>query len=604
MNSNTVLVSSLVSRIASRLPYRTGSTDRTFEEDKVVQITRATLVDLSKTALDVVLRSLLGLLEDLSRPFACVAAHPPHVLESELYILSLAAASCTANWQSTIHKHEETEDDYPDPLDSLLVKRMLQTLNQLLEPIPDDYILPAQTLLDQLPERNFCVPRSDCTLSTNYNKLSNEAECLGNCLVEFDAYIKVIVEFISASNWSAAFEHVKNTIYSIRTTPFPEGESESHCRQEGETAALVTLRLLSFFWIDSFKLGLIIQEICSSYLHFRKPYQCAIAVVLPLLIARWIDRFPHEFVRLHSGHKRLDGGCDTLFDMTQTGVDNGRRKAVLYPMQITLLLLLPDVFEVASNLREAKTHNLIKKVSFLNNLRKALRKGNERAAYCLVALLRAARHFEANSDSALLSYAMDVHDEIRDSVLCLSLAGSSAPIFDQDMITVAFVSLAHLDPDGGVETLTKTCVSSSAPSIYKIAVIQACSYFIGQPRAGRYAELHNHALSFIQSEFEIECTNSASFKSDFSPVSERKVSEILRYLEISSAPLIQDLLGQNPSTSFLRPFLFCILSRNSTICKLAIKVARKVFASNGLESEMLGKPELNDDIRTRLWEHM
>ncbi|KAG5929992.1 hypothetical protein E4U42_003545 [Claviceps africana] len=605
MNSNTVLVGSIVDRIASRLPYRTGSTDRAFEEDKILQITRATLVDLSKTDFDAVLTSLLGLLEDLGRPFACVSAHPPYVLESELYILSLAAASCNANWQWSVHKYEETQD-LPGPLDPLLVKRILQALNQLLEPIPDDYILPAYTLLDQLPERNFCVPRSGCTSSTDYNEQSSEgAECLGNCLVEFDAYIKVIVEFISASNWSAAFEHVKNTIYSIRTTPFPDGEPESHSRQEGETAALVTLRLLSFFWVDSLKLGLIIQEICSSYLHFRRPYQSAIAIVLPLLVTRWLDRFPYEFVRLHSGHKRLDGGCDTLFDMTHIGADNGRRRAVVYPLQITLLLLLPDVFEVASNLREAKSNNLIKKVSFLNSLRKALRNGNDRAAYCLVALLRAARHFEAESDSALVSYAMDVHDEIRDSVFCLSLPGNSAPTFGQDMITVAFVSLAHLDPDGGVGMLTKTCVSSSTPSSYKTAIIQACSYFVGQPRTERYTELHDHALSFIQSEFETECTTSSSFKGELSSSSERKVLEILRYLDIYSTPLIHDLLGQNPSIPLLRPFLFSILSRNSSVCRFAGKVARKLFAGDGLALEMrLGKPELSVDIRTQLWDHI
>ncbi|GAB0132672.1 hypothetical protein EsDP_00001101 [Epichloe bromicola] len=598
MNSNGVIVGCLVDKIASRLPHRTGSTGRAFEDDEILQITRTTLVDLSRTTVSVVLESLVELLEDLGRPFACVSAHPSHILESELYILSLAAASCNANQQWFSEERNEVTETSPESLEPLLVNRILQALKQLLEPIPDDYILPAQTLLDQLPERNFCVPRPDGKPSTN------EAECLEDCLVQFDAHIKTVVEFISASSWSAAFEHIRNTIYNIRTTPFPEGGSESQSH-EGETTALVTLRLLSFFWIDSLKLGHIIQEICSSYLHFRKPYQCTIAVVLPLLVARWIDRYPDEFVRLHSHHKRRDGGgSDTLFDMTQTGVDIGRRRAVLYPMQITLLLLLPDVFEVASNLREAKSNNLIKKVSFLDSLRKALRNGNERAAYCLVALLRAARHFKVESDSALVSYAMDVQDEVRDSVFCLSYTGHSAPAFDQDMITGAFVSLAHLDPDGVVETLTKTCISPMAPDTFKIAVIQACSYFIGQPQAGRYAELHDNALSFIQSEFESECMNSLSSRSDCSPFSERKLSEILRYLEVSSTPLLHDLLGQNPSLPFLRPFLFCILSRNSSICRLATKVAKKLFVADDHSTETFGKIEFTADLRKRLWDQI
>ncbi|KAG6021606.1 hypothetical protein E4U40_005170 [Claviceps sp. LM458 group G5] len=468
----TLPIDCLVERIASRLPNQAGSTNQVFEEDGILQITRDTLVDLSKKSVHLVLRSLFGLLEDLVRPFARVAVHPPHILEAELYVLSLVAASCKASRQYDVHEHKGSQV-LPGLLDPLLVKRMLQTLSQLLEPIKDEYILPAQTLLGQLPDYDGCIQRCNCTSDMNHTNGFSETRCVGKYLVELDAYIKTTVEFISASNWCAAFEHVKNTIHSTRTTSFPGDEPEYDRRPEGEATALTTFRLLSFFWIDRSKLGLVIHEICSSYLHFRKPYQSTIAVVLPLLVTRWIDRCPHEFVQLHSDYEKLDGGVDTLFDMTHTGVDNGRLKAVLYPMQITLLLLLPGVFEVASNLREAKSNNLIKKVSFLNGIRKALRNGNERAAYCLVALLRAARHFEAESDSALVSYAMDIHDEIRDSVFCLSPAGNPTLNLDQDMITAAFVSLAHLDPNGGVETLTNCCISPNAPNTYKIAVIQA-----------------------------------------------------------------------------------------------------------------------------------
>lgn len=464
------------------------------------------MVDLSRTAIGVVIESLLGLLEDLARPFPCVAAHPSHILQSELYILSLAADSCTANWNWVARNNGSAERDVPTTsLEQSLVNRVFDALKQLLEPIPDDYILPAQTLLDQVPERNFCVPRSEGIFAQNAAKQLVEADCLVEILIEFDGYIKVIVEYVTASSWSTAFEHVRTTIYSIRTSTFSEGSSTNQgYMQDVDAPSLVTLRLLSFFWIDSTKLGFVIQEICSSYLHFRKSCQCTIAVVIPLLVARWIDRSPHEFVRLHSRHKRLDGGGDTLFDMTQTGIDNGRRSAVLYPLQITLLLLLPDVFEVASNLREAKSNNLIKKVSFLDNLRKALRNGNERAAYCLISLLRAARHFEAESDSALVSYAMDVQDEIRDSVFVISQSSLTTPHFDQDMITGAFVSLTHLGLDGNsIETLTKTCISSVAPDSFKIAVIQACSYFARQSQNGRYSELYANVLPLIQSEFEV-----------------------------------------------------------------------------------------------------
>ncbi|TWU75590.1 Ras GTPase activating protein ira2 [Metarhizium rileyi] len=539
MNSDSILVGCLVDRIASRLPYHSGSTGRTCYEDDILKISRATLVDLSRNAIAVVLESLLRLLEDLARPFSCVTAHPPHVLQSELYIVSLAADSCTANWKS------EDDSGLNNRLGKSLVSRVFDVLNQLLEPIPDDYILPAQTLLDHVPERNFGgVPHIDGMFAQN----ADEAECLVECLKEFDTHIKVVVEYVSALSWSAAFDYVRNTIYSIRTTTFCEaGLSNQVQTQDVDTPALVTLRLLSFFQVDSTRLGHIVQEICSSYLHFRKSYQ------------------------------RLDGGGDTLFDMTQTGIDNGRQRAVLYPLQITLLLLLPDVFEVASNLREAKSNNLIKKVSFLDNLRKALRNGNERAAYCLVSLLRAARHFEAESDSALVSYAMDVQDEIRESVFSMSQFSVATPQFDQDMITAAFVSLAHLGLDSSVETLTKTCTSPHAPDSFKIAAIRACSYFARQSQTAKYSGLYASVLPLIRSEFESECINSLEVRSEQSNDSDHKILQILWYLDVSPDSLLWELSGETKGIAFLKPLLFCVLSRDQSIRRLATKIANRLF---------------------------
>lgn len=464
------------------------------------------MVDLGRTSIDAVIESLLGLLEDLARPYATVAAHPSHFLQSEVYILSLCADSCAGNWTSSLSRKQDVDDhdSVPEGLEPRLVSRMFDLFEKLLEPIPDDYILPAEALLGQVLDSNFFVPRPE-----SISNQTAEAECLEDCLVAIDSSVKILVEFITASSWTSAFDYVRNAIYKVRTTSYSDGGAESQNQsQDSEVSALIALRLLSFFWVDGPKLGQVIQEICSSYLHFRKSCQCTIAAVIPLLVTRWIDRCPDEFVRLHLRHRRLDGGADTLFDMTQTGIDNGRRRAVLYPLQMALLLLLPDVFEVASNLREAKSNNLIKKVSFLDGLRKALRNGNERAAYCLVTLLRAARHFELESDAALVSFAMDVQDEVRDSVFTVSQTSPSSMQFEQDMVTAAFVSLVYLDLDGCVEALTNRCMDPLAPDTLKIAVIQACSYFAREPQPERFTMLHEKALPFIQSEFQVKARKS------------------------------------------------------------------------------------------------
>lgn len=466
------------------------------------------LVGLGSVALNHIANALVDLLEDLARPYVGVASHPAHILQSELYIVALLADCCTSCWPalSTSSETDAGRPHTPSLLSENLVDRLLDAIRELLEPLPDDYVLPSQTLLGQVLESNACL---SCIGDVHWRRVMgdwDEKTRTSNHLGDMDAHVKTIVECITATSWSSSLAYIKNVVYSIRmTSSFADTSSEPpQSSQASEQLAIVLARALPFFWVDGHKLGLIIQELCSSYLHLRKSCQNAVAAALPLLITRWIDRYPTQFVRLHSLHKKLDAGADTLFDMIQTGTDSGKRKTVLYPLQLTLLLLLPDVFEVASSMSEARSSSMVKKVSFLDGLKSALRNGNERAGYCLVALLRAARHFDSNNESALVSYAMDVQDEVKDAILKQAAFSSlDAPILDQDMTTGAFVSLAELDIHGCTDSLLKSCIVSTAPSRQKIAVVQACCYFAKQKCATESAALLEIALPFMQSQFEV-----------------------------------------------------------------------------------------------------
>ncbi|KAF7549990.1 hypothetical protein G7Z17_g6012 [Cylindrodendrum hubeiense] len=604
MNGDAGLVGCLVDRLATRLPHRAGTSGQSLQQDDILHVTRATLVELGNTAISSVLDSLLSLLEDLARPYTAVASHPTHVLHSELYILAIIADCCSAHWASLSHDSDTDSAPTPPPLDEVLVSRLFDALKHLLEPIPDSYILPAQTLLDQVSTRNVAIPRSDDSSATTGDDDCVEDDPLGAHLAEMDAYVKTVIEYVTASSWAVAFDYFRNVVYNIRTTTVAQsGPTASGSFQDAEKAALVVLRLLSFFWVDGPKLGQVIQEICSSFLHFRKPYQNTIAVVTPLLITRWLDRFPREFVQLHLLHKRLDGGADTLFDMTQAATDNGRRKALLYPLQTTLLFLLPDVFEVASNMREAKSSSMVKKVSFLDGLRKALRNRNEQAGHCLVSLLRAARHFDAESDSALVSYALDVQDEVRDSVF-RRVSSSEPTLFEQDMMTAAFVSLAHLNLDG-VNALVETCISPSAPNSFKLAVVQGCSYFAQQPYALRYHELFDTAVPFMRSQLEIENSKSTGIPTQGGVDGIEMVCSILQFLDASPARLLDDLSGDNPSTGFFKSFLLCVLSAEPSVRRLATGVADRLLTGH-LEayrkfdfSHQFGTQELRGELWSR-----
>jgi neurofibromin 1 len=488
-------------------------------QDEIVQITQSTLVKISASSISIVLDSLLTLLGDLAKPYLAAVSHPPHVVLSELYVLGLIADCCSSHWTAVstalspngfgraLPSSQRARLPLPEPLEDALVSRIFDAIKLLFEPIPEGYSLPANSILDESSTKHIAmeiVDESNGTPSSSSPDGTSESGALLQAhRHEIESQVQTITEYVTASSWPAAFSYFRNAIHNTRTVVPAQGASiPITAAAEDERAALVVLRLVSSFWVDCQKLSLVIQEFCSGFLHFRKSFQNTVAVVAPLLITRWLDRFPDEFVQLHTLQKRRDSGPDTLFDMTQTVADSARRKSLLYPMQTTLLFLLPEVFEVASNLREAKGGIMTKKVIFLDGLRKALRNRNEQAAYCLVSLLRAARHFDAESDSALMSYTMDVQHEVRDAVFRRISPGVDGVAFEQDVMTAAFVGLADLNFEGCVANLVQTCLMPSAPNTFKISVIQACSYF-ARLNSQRYQPLFTSASAFIQGQLKV-----------------------------------------------------------------------------------------------------
>ncbi|TDZ23023.1 Neurofibromin [Colletotrichum orbiculare MAFF 240422] len=601
MNGDAGLVGCLIDRLATRLPHRTGTHGQELHRDDVVLITRSTLVKISTTAVAYVLESLLALLEDILRNYKGLPppAHPPHVLLSEIYVTALAADCCTSHWDHVKSQsprlpvagsgpRQSLPIVLPEPLDEALVTRVFDAVKWLIEPIPEGFVLPSSTILDDAPRHADPIDRSQGGLVSlplaDVEGLESETLPTSHH-ADMEPSVRVIVE---------------NVVYTVRTAAVVQAApGQSAAPPDDDKAALAVLKILSFFWVDGQKLGLIIQEICSSFLHFRKSFQNTVAVVAPLLIIRWLERYPHEFVQQHTLHKRLDGGADTLFDMTQTVVDNGRKKGMLYPLQTTLLFLLPDVFEVASNLREAKSSSMAKKVGFLDGLRKALRNKNEQAAYSLVSLLRAARHFVAEDDAALVSYAMDVQDEVREAVFRRS-GSTDSSLFDQDLMTAAF---SYLSP--------------SAPQGFKAAVVQGCRYFARQPDAQLYEQLYLATGPFMRTQLhavaDLPTESTASILSlprrDSSlPPSTHMACDVLRFLDASPHSLFgtaslgqHSVVGATEEDVFLS-FLSCVMSVNSTVRKLATGVARRLFADHAILEALRSRGRLESTaLRREFW---
>jgi neurofibromin 1 len=483
------------------------------------------------------------LLEELSRPYKGVQSHAIHVLHSELYILELLAECCSTHWESVNAKNvasdwhssdtegSDSEQDSkgtppsdsfqdrkriasrnrlsgrsiaPEPLSDELVKRLVDAVKLFLRPVSESYVLPASNILDDafkgaLSADAYAAEKN--AASNGHLKDTEVSKLLLEKTDAIEAYTRGILEYISFSNWPRVLDYLKNALQQAAHQP--TNTSQSNVMPDDERSALITVRLISSLWVDSRKLSLLIQELCGTFLHLRKTFQTTIAIVLPLLVTRWLERNPQDFIDLHSTRKRLDGGAETLFDMTNTMFDSGRRKALLYPFQTSLLLLLPDVFEVASNMREVKSSSISKKVSFLEMLRTSLRNRNETAIFCLTGILRTARHFPLDSDAAILSYALDVQEEVREAVFRRHTPGMDSANIDTALMTATFVGLAHLNFETCLQNLTPLCLNPNAPQDFKIAIVSACSHFARQSNADEYQPLFAKVAEFIRNQLKV-----------------------------------------------------------------------------------------------------
>lgn len=103
--------------------------------------------------------------------------------------------------------------------------------------------------------------------------------------------------------------------------------------------------------------------------------------------------------------------------------------------------------------------------------------------------------------------------------------------------------------------------------------------------------------------FQSECLNFPRPRNETPKSSNRKILEILRYLEVSPGPLIREVSGEAGDMVFLKPFMFCVLSRDQSIRHLATEVANRLFARNtgslgGLQPEIR---EGSEQLGETLW---
>ncbi|EWC46134.1 hypothetical protein DRE_04708 [Drechslerella stenobrocha 248] len=593
--SENKLIQTLLERLAAKLPNRSGDELDDLRRDEIVTLSQGTLVSLSKTHVEAVAAELVTLIDNIT-PLDSSRPKPPLVVLSQTFLVELLADCLNAHWDSVNEDDGEDDGDDDDghyeknhhtrhwdtprvsPLTARKIRRTQPT------PLGDQL---ARILLDLVLRLSPSPIATDETLlSTAQQNTLTKNGVPGTTLDEagyvarasdLDKAVYSIMEYLSASNWSLVFQMLQRVLKGLRHASSDDYDANG-------------IQLLAHVWISSKQLSSILADICAAFYQLKKPHQQMISQLLPEAILKWIDTHPQEFVNMHLGQRRLEGNADALFDIANNMADSVKKKPGFWPMQTALLLLVPEVF-LAAMLGEPNRNVNAKRALFLENLRKTLKQRHaDIAASCLVTICRAASYFDTHSEIAILSFALDVQNEMKEEIFKRKFDEDTA--LDKDIMVKAFVSLCHLSKEQVVDNLMPRLLDRGSHLSYKVVVFTGAAILASQDRINNFVSLYQ-AISPDVRDFLYTIGNAkrnnisngvsrrTENQSSESLLSTELLHQILELLKIRPNLLFEGA-SKEESGTFFEKTLSCILNcaseDDSLIQKLSTEFARRLIS--------------------------
>ncbi|KAF8979403.1 Ras GTPase activating protein ira2 [Entomortierella lignicola] len=477
----------------SRLPVN-GKSLESIEMDPLIQQSIASLIDLSRYRLGAICRHLVSHLENISKQKGMVLDDviPFEVMQSQLYVLRVLSQCMDAHWkayrdQLTQHLRDQSEQDSEDTaLDTLTNGSHADTVTTLTavaaarhsDPPPLDdtlakYVLSILTkFLHDAPTAEDLDKSDTMTLnSTGGKKKGAEVDSAPIASISTPNIQEVeisneiyktagrVLFYISASNWPIVFARLKARIQHLTTTndDWPE---------------TAELKLLETASLNQRRLGQVLTELRSTFLHLKRSAQTVMGQVLHKAIWNWIEVFPSEFVHLCQTQRRMEGEPHILFDICHTLATDNRRRIHFWPLQTMLLILCPDIL-INAALSDSR-NNLNKKAQFLEALKKSLRNKSlmDIAGLCYVDVCKASTYVSRNDTSALRHIVPEIENELKELLFTPSKPYLDAEgTTDKATMSSCLTALYRLNPRQVIHSLIPELSSDRAPIAFKLVLV-------------------------------------------------------------------------------------------------------------------------------------
>uniref|UniRef100_A0A8C1VGT1 Neurofibromin 1a n=1 Tax=Cyprinus carpio TaxID=7962 RepID=A0A8C1VGT1_CYPCA len=271
---------------------------------------------------------------------------------------------------------------------------------------------------------------------------------------------------LSCNNFNAVFSRISTRLQELTV-----------CTED--TVDVHDIELIQYISVDCSKLKRLLQETVLKFKSLKKPAQLAVISSLEKAFWNWVEHYPDEFTMLYQRPQADMADCaEKLFDLVDSFAESAKRKAAVWPLQIILLILCPEITQ--SITKEVGGEEKANKKSFVDSLRKALgqhsssRQLTESAAVACVKLCKACTYinWEDNSVIFLLvqSIVMDLKGLLFNPTKPFS-RGAGCQSADVDLMIDCFVSCYRINPRNNQHF--KVCLASTSPPTFHFVLVNS-----------------------------------------------------------------------------------------------------------------------------------
>uniref|UniRef100_A0A3P9ATN2 Neurofibromin 1 n=1 Tax=Maylandia zebra TaxID=106582 RepID=A0A3P9ATN2_9CICH len=315
---------------------------------------------------------------------------------------------------------------------------------------------------------------------------------------ELRASASAVLFSLSSNNFSAVFSRISTRLQEL--TVCSEDNVDVH-----------DIELMQYINVDCSKLKRLLQETVMKFRALKKPAQLAVISSLEKAFWNWVECYPDEFTMLYQRPQSdMAEAAEKLFDLVDSFAESTKRKAAVWPLQIILLILCPEITHTIS--KDTVEESKANKKLFLDSLRKALagqggsKQLMESAAIACVKLCKASTYINWEDHSTIFLLVQSIVMDLK--ALLFNPAkpfwrGTGSQNADVELMMDCFVSCFRINPHNNQHF--KVCLASSSPSTFHFVLVNSLHRIINNSHLDWWPKIdavycHSGELRFMFSD--------------------------------------------------------------------------------------------------------